>query len=211
MTIRVVIADDHPLLLSGLAQVLSAEHDFEVVARAVDGDAALDAIHRLDPDLLILDLYMPRKDGIAVLREIRREGLTTKVVILTATESEDAFTALRLGVRGLVLKDMAPRLLVQCARVVHGGGTWIEKNVAGKAVDRLVQRETGTRSVAKTLTRREADVARMVAQGMPTKHVASELSITEGTAKLHLHHVYAKLNISGRIALMRYMQRNGLA
>lgn len=210
MTIRIVIADDHPVVLDGLARLFGVERDFEVVASARNGDEALRAVRKFAPDILVLDLRMPGKDGIAVLGEMRRDGSTTKVVVLTAMENEDVLSAIRLGVRGVVMKDMALRLLVECVRIVHGGGRWIEKSAANRAVDRLLQRESGMRMMAKNLTPREVQVARMVADGLPSKHVAGKLAISEGTAKLHLHHIYSKLNLRGRVALMRYMQSHGV-
>ena len=167
-------------------------------------------VRQHSPDVLILDLRMPGKDGIAVLGELKRHPSLTKVVVLTATDNDDVLLAIRLGARGVVLKDMASRLLLECVRIVHSGGTWLEKSVAARAVDRLLQRENGIRSIAKTLTPREVEVARMFADGMQSKHVADKLSISEGTAKLHLHHIYTKLNLRGRVELVRYMQRHGL-
>lgn len=210
MTIRIVIADDHPVVLDGLVRLFSAERDFEVVASARNGDEALRALRKSEPDTLVLDLCMPGKDGIAVLGEMRRDGLTAKVVVLTAMESEDVLGAIRLGARGVVLKDMALRLLVECVRAVNAGGTWIEKSAASRVIDRMLQRESSVHMIAQSLTRREVEIARMVADGLPSKHVADRLAITEGTAKLHLHHIYSKLNVRGRVALVRYMQRHGL-
>jgi two-component system nitrate/nitrite response regulator NarL len=210
MTIRLVLADDHPIVLEGLEQLLSLEKDCEVVARAKNGDEALQAVRQFQPDVLVLDLRMPGTDGLAVLEEMRREALPTRVVILSAMNSDDLFEAIRLGARGVVLKDMAPRLLMQCVRTVHAGGKWLEKGVATSAVDKLLEREAGIKAVAETLTPRELQVARMIAKGVPSKTVASRLAITEGTAKLHLHHVYEKLKVEGRVELMRFMQSRGL-
>ena len=210
MTIRLVIADDHPIVLDGLEQLLSLEKDCEVVARARNGDEALRAVRQFQPDVLVLDLRMPGTDGLAVLGEMRREALPTRVVILSAMNDDDLFEGIRLGARGIVLKDMAPRLLIQCVRTVHAGGKWLEKGVAASAVDKLLEREAGIKAVAETLTPRELQVARMIAKGVPSKTVASRLAISEGTAKLHLHHVYEKLKVEGRVGLMRFMQSRGL-
>ena len=210
MTIRLVIADDHPIVLDGLANLFAQERDFAVVASARNGDEALQAVRQFAPDILVLDLRMPKKDGIAVLGEMRRIGLTAKVVLLTAMDNEDVLDAIKLGVNGIVMKDMALRLLVECVRTVHGGGRWIEKSAANRAIDSLLRRESGMRTIARNLTPRETQIAHMVADGMPSKHVAGRLAITEGTAKLHLHHIYSKLNLRGRVALVRYMQRYGL-
>ena len=211
MSIRLVVADDHPVVLDGLKQVFSFEPDFEIVAQARNGDEALDAVRQHHPDIAVLDIRMPGRDGLAVLREITREKLPTRVVILTAAGQDDVFDAIRMGVRGVVLKDMAPRLLVHCIREVHAGRRWLENGYATHAVEKLLQREAGTHDVAKALTPRELQIARMTVKGMPNKAIAEKLSITEGTAKLHLHHVYEKLKVSGRMALVQYLQNRGLA
>jgi DNA-binding NarL/FixJ family response regulator len=211
MSIRLVVADDHPVVLDGLTQVFSFEPDFQVVAQARNGDEALDAVRRHHPDVAVLDIRMPGKDGLAVIRELNREKLPTRVVVLTATGQDDVFDAIRMGVRGVVLKDMAPKLLVHCIREVHAGRRWLEKGYATHAVEKLLQREAGTRDVTKALTPRELQIAQMMAKGMHNKEIAEKLSITEGTAKNHLHHVYEKLKVDGRMALMQYLQSRGLA
>ena len=210
MTIRLVLADDHPIVLDGLEQLFLLEKDCEVVTRARNGDEALRAVRQFQPDVLVLDLRMPGMDGLAVLEEMRREALPTRVVILSAMNSDDLFEAIRLGARGVVLKDMAPRLLMQCVRTVHAGGKWLEKGVATCAVDKLLECEAGIKAMAETLTPRELQVARMIAKGVPSKTVASRLAISEGTAKLHLHHVYEKLKVEGRVGLLRFMHSRGL-
>jgi DNA-binding NarL/FixJ family response regulator len=211
MPIRLVLADDHPVVLDGLAQLFAAEKDFNVVARASNGDEALSALRRHEPDVLVLDLRMPGKDGLAVLRELRREGLSTRVVVLTAaSDNGDVFEAINLGVEGVVLKDMATSLLLRCVREVHAGKKWIERGVATDAVDALRHQQSSQRDIEKILTPREFQVARLTAKGHPNKVVAERLSITEGTAKLHLHHVYEKLGVDGRMALERFLRSTGL-
>jgi DNA-binding NarL/FixJ family response regulator len=211
MTIRIVLADDHPIVLDGLTQLFAAEADCQVVGRAANGEEALRAVRELRPDVLVLDLRMPRKDGLTVLREMKGDALPTRVVLLTAMDNDDVVHAIRLGVRGIMLKDMASRLLVQCVRAVYAGGKWLEKGHATQMVDTLLGREAGMHDIVTTLTPREREVAHMIAKGMHNKAIARKLSIGEGTAKLHLHHVYKKLNVDGRLGLMQYMQRRGLA
>lgn len=209
MNIRLVLADDHPIVLDGLVQLFSMEKDFDVVAWVTTGEEALQAVRKLLPDILVLDLRMPGLDGFGVLRQMKREELPTRAVVLTALDNGQGFEALRLGARGIVLKDMAPRLLVQCVRAVHAGRQWVEKGVATHAADTLLRREAGIRVMAEVLTPREIEVAQMIASGRSSKVIANELAISEGTAKLHLHHVYEKLNLDGRVALVRYMQSQG--
>jgi len=208
--IRLVLADDHPIVLDGLAQLFASEPDCEVVARASDGVEALAAVRKHRPDILVLDLRMPHMDGVAVLRELRQEALPTRVVVLTAVDSGGLLEAIRLGVRGVVLKDMATKLLVRAVREVHAGGKWIEKGIATRAMGTLLDREVAVEEIGHTLTARELEVARLTAKGHSNKVVAELLSITEGTVKLHLHHVYEKLGVDGRMALVRYLQSRGL-
>jgi len=208
--IRLVLADDHPVVLVGLKQLFALERDFQVLAGVSNGEEALKAVRELKPDILVLDLRMSGKDGLEVLREMQRGALATKTVVLTAFDNDDVVEAISLGAAGIVLKDMASRLLVQCVREVYAGGKWLERGVAARAVERMTRREASSRGMAETLTPREIEVARMVADGLPNKAIASRLAINEGTAKLHLHHVYEKLKLDGRWALMRYMQSKGL-
>src|SRR5262247_3183969 len=143
MAITLVIADDHPLILDAMENLFRLEKDLKVVARCLDGGAALEAVRLHRPDILVLDIQMPAKDGLMVLREMRKEKLLTRVVVLTATLNEEGLTeAVRLGVRGLVLKELAPKLLVQCIRKVHGGALWLEKRLATNTLEKLLQRET---------------------------------------------------------------------
>jgi DNA-binding NarL/FixJ family response regulator len=207
--IRLVLADDHPIVLDGLVHLFSTEPGFEVLARTTTGDEALAAVERYRPDIVVLDLRMPGKSGLEVLRAIKAARLPTRVVILTAAESDEVLQAIRMGVEGVVLKDMATQLLVRCVRAVHSGSKWIEKVLATRALDVLLAREAGGRDVATRLTPRELEIALLIAQGFSNKAVAARLSISEGTAKLHLHHVYEKLGVEGRVALAAYLRSKG--
>jgi len=208
--IRLVLADDHPIVLAGLTRLLSLEADFDLRGSAANGVEALRLVRELHPDVLVLDLRMPVKDGLTVLREMAREKLGTQVVVLTATDEAEVAEAIELGARGVMLKDMAPQLLVRCIREVASGRRWVDRTSATQTVNRLLQREAAVNALSRTLTSRELEVARMVGKGMHNKLVAAKLSITEGTAKLHLHHVYEKLQVDGRLGLIRYLQSHGL-
>ena len=211
MPIRLVIADDHPLVLDGLERLFQADPDFTVVARCRDGDEALRAAREHRPDLLILDIRMPGRDGLAVLREVRKEQLPTRVVLLTAEVDEDAVVeALRLGARGIVLKEMAPHMLVQCVRKVHAGEQWIERRSFGRALDKMLRREAGAREMGRRLTPCEIAITRMIAGGLRNKEVTEKLNSIEGTVKIHLHNIYEKLALDGRLALSLYARDKGL-
>lgn len=211
MPITVALADDHPLLLDGLEDLCRQEKDFKVVARCLDGEEALKAVRKHKPDILVLDMRMPVKDGFSVLREIKDEGRATRIVLLTAELDEnDVAEAIRLGARGLVLKDMMPKLLVQCIREVHAGRTWLERRSVSDALEKLLQRESGEHEAARLLTRREIEIVKFVAAGARNKEIAKKLFISEGTVKVHLHNIYQKLGLDTRIKLSRYAQEKGL-
>ena len=211
MPISVVLADDHPLVLDALENVFRLQEDIVVLARCADGVEALRAVREHRPDVLVLDIRMPEMDGLALMRELKKEKLPTHVVLLTAAlDEEEVLAAIRLGVKGVVLKEMAPRLLVQCVRTVHAGGDWLEMRSVRLALDKLLRREAGAREVARLLTPREIEIVRMVAGGLRNKEIAAKLHVNEGTVKLHLHHIYKKLGVDSRVALTLYAQGRGL-
>ena len=209
--IRVVVADDHPFILDGLEQLFRGESDIELVARAMNGEEALVAVETFRPDVLVLDVRMPRLDGIGLLRRLSDRGLPTRVVLLTASlDDARLLDAFRLGAKGLVLKESAPRLLVQSVRqVANGEESWNGKAIAG-ALRLMMQRQESAESVAGALTPRELEVTRMIAEGLRNKEIARRLDITEGTVKFHLHSIYEKLQIDGRYALISYARDHGI-
>ena len=211
MPITLVIADDHPLILDAMENLFRLEKDLKVVARCLNGDEALKAIRRHRPDILVLDIQMPAKDGLLVLREMRKEKLPTRVVILTATLNEEGLTeVVRLGVRGLVLKELAPKLLVECIRKVHAGALWLEKRLVGSALEKLLKREAERNEAVQLLTTREIEVIKQAALGLHNMEIAEKLFISEGTVKIHLYNIYQKLGVDSRTKLARYAQENGL-
>ncbi|MEK7220478.1 MAG: response regulator transcription factor [candidate division NC10 bacterium] len=211
MPISLVLADDHPIILDGLEMLFRAEQDFQVLARCVNGEETIQAVRQHRPDILILDIRMPGKDGLAVLREVKKDSLPTRAVLLTVgLDEDDLLEAIRLGVRGVVLKEMAPQMLVQCVRKVHAGEQWLEKRSVGRALEKMLLREAGERQVAGVLTPRELEIVRMVASGLRNKEIADSLSISEGTVKIHLHHIYEKLHLASRLELALYAQERGL-
>ncbi|MDD5320301.1 MAG: response regulator transcription factor [Methylococcales bacterium] len=211
MTINLVLVDDHPLVLNGLQQLFAVESEISVLACCTDGEQVLQTVIHYQPDILILDLKMPRKNGLAVLRELQKEKLPTKVVLLTAAlDDDEVLEAIRLGVRGVVLKEMAPQLLVQCVNKVHAGGEWLEKDSVGRALEKMLKRETEMQYITQILTRREIKLVKLVANGLSNKLIAEKLFIAEGTVKVHLHNIYDKLQVKSRVALTLYAQEKGL-
>jgi DNA-binding NarL/FixJ family response regulator len=211
MTISLVLADDHPIVLDGLESLFGHEPDLKVLARCLNAKETLRAVREHRPDVLILDLKMPKPGGLAVLREITKDHLSTRVVLFTDTLDEEALIeAVRLGVYGVVLKEMAPRLFVECVRKVYAGERWVEKRSLGHALETLIRREAGLREISGALTSREIEIVRQVAAELPNKEIAERLFISEGTVKTHLHNIYEKLRINNRRELTRYAQDKGL-
>jgi DNA-binding NarL/FixJ family response regulator len=211
MPIRLVLADDHPLILDGLENLFRLEPDFHVLDRCTDGVETLKAVRQHRPDVLILDIRMPGKDGLEVARDMQKEKLPTRVILLTAAlDDREMLQATRLGVKGVVLKEMAPQLLVQCVKKVYAGEQWIEKRSAARIMEKMLQREAGMREITEVLTDREMAIVRMVAGGLRNKEIADKLHISEGTVKVHLHNIFEKLKVDSRVALLRYVQGKGL-
>jgi DNA-binding NarL/FixJ family response regulator len=212
MSIRLVLADDHPFILDALEGLFRLEEDIEVVARCADGVQAIEAVRQNEPHGLILDMRMPGADGLAVMRALRDMGCQTWVVLLAGAVTDwELVECLRLGVRGVVMKEMAPAKLVQCVRSVQAGHVWVEEHSITKAIDLVLRREAGERELAGYLTRREIEIVQLVAAGLRNKDIARRLTVTEGTVKVHLHNIYTKLGVDGRMELLMYAREHGLA
>jgi DNA-binding NarL/FixJ family response regulator len=206
-TFSLVVADDHPLFLEAVARLFEREQDFVVTKRCRDGAAVLASVREHRPDLLVTDLRMPGLGGIEVLRTIAQELLDVPTVLLTAEISEnELLDALRLGVKGVVLKDMVPELLVRCARTVLAGESWLERNITGRALQRLLTHETARKRVETMLTARELELVNLVSEGLRNKQIAARLDITENTVKVHLHRIYEKLGVTTRVELANYIR-----
>ena len=212
MPIRLVLADVHPLMLRGLESLLTMEEGFTILASCVNGKDALKAVHEYLPDILILDILLPGKDGLAVLKEIHDQSLPVSVVLFTAAANEkQAIDSLQYGVKGIVLKERTPKFLVQCLRKVHCGSQCMGVQSFRLAMDILLRREKDLRAIQQRLSHREIEVAKMVAKGLRNKAIGEKLFISEGTVKLHIHKIYKKLNLQSRMDLFRYAQDTGLA
>jgi DNA-binding NarL/FixJ family response regulator len=208
---RIVIADDHPIIIEGLSQLFKRQSEFELVAAVSDGEKALEAVRLHKPDIIVLDVQMPKKDGLSVMREMIREGASTKVVLLTATlDDEGVLEAVDLGVWGLVLKESASTQLIDALRRVSMGLRAVDPTLVTSASSRSLSRREAKREIESLLSPRETDVVRMVAKGLRNKEIADKLSITEGTVKSYLHSIYEKLGVKGRVELTLLAQEKGL-
>jgi len=209
--ISIVLADDHPVVRRGLTQFFDEVEDLKVVAECADGEAALVEVRNHNPDVLIVDLRMPGASGLEVLRRLRTESIQPATIILAGNITDDEVVeAMRLGAKGVVLKEMAPMLLVQCIRKVAAGGVWLEKEAIGRALGKLLQGGGEASRARNILTPREIEIVRMVAEGWGNREVGERLFISEGTVKTHLHTIYEKLGLKGRVQLVAYVRENGL-
>lgn len=209
--IGLVFADAHPIILQGMRFLLRAERDLQILSCCTNDEDALAAVRLHQPAIVVLELDLPRKGGLALLRDIARQSLSTRAVLLTGSITIHQMTeAMHLGVRGVVLKDMPPHLLVQCIRQVHRGEMWLEESSIGAVVREMQQREEGLHELRQKLTPRELQVLQLVAKGLRNRDITTTLKISEGTVKIHLHNIYGKLGIRDRLQLALSARSHGL-
>ncbi|TCM15326.1 LuxR family two component transcriptional regulator [Novosphingobium sp. PhB165] len=202
--ITLVVCDDHPMILSGIQTLLGVDPELQVVATARDGETALRKIEEYQPDIALIDIYMPDLDGLDLLGRINRAGWPVRVVLLSAAISDaQVIEAIAAGAAGIVLKDIAPTTLVECLRKVARGGRWLPQHLVAAAINRRRAEEREV-SPFESLTPREWEVTRLLAKGMANRDIAGELAISLGTVKIHLHSIYSKLGADNRttVALM---------
>ncbi len=216
--IRVVIADDHPIVRDGLRKLLSLEDDIEVVGEAGDGNETLELVDKLDPDIVLLDLRMPNVDGLATLQSLQISPRRTRVIVLTASEDKNEFVqAMKLGCSGIVLKQTAPELIVKSIRKVHSGEIWLDSHTTAAVMRQFATAgsEIASSGSAKArerspLSAREREIVTFVAQGYKNKEMAEKMFISEQTVKNHLHNIFDKLGVSDRLELALYAIHKGL-
>jgi len=206
-SIRIVIADDHPLFRFGLRKFLEAQSDLTVVGEAQDGHQALAVVESGGVDVLLLDLAMPRLPGLDTLRELMESKNEVRTILLTAAVEKDQIAqALQLGARGVVLKDSATEVLLKAIRAVHVGQFWVGRESVGNLVDilrSLLFPEPGKGPAAKTygLTPREMEIISAIVTGSTNRDIARQFSISEITVKHHLSNIFDKLGVSNRLEL----------
>lgn len=206
--ITVLVADDHPLVLRGLTDLLADDPQFLVVRSCDNGLTALDAAKELTPDVAIVDFNMPGLNGLEFLKAVRAAHLPTRVVLLTAGMSDrDLFDVMASGPAGLVFKSAAADTLMACVRDVSAGKPWFPADGVDTAMARETYRRERGLELWQSLTERERDIAVLAARNLSNREIARILSITEGTAKIHLHNIYSKLHLESRDALAALIDR----
>jgi DNA-binding NarL/FixJ family response regulator len=218
--IRVVIADDQPLVRAGIAMLLNAEDDIAVVAEAADGEDALTQAHVQRPDVILMDVRMPGTDGVEATRAVIDQGLTTQndqpigVIILTTYDIDEAvYAALRAGASGFLLKDAAPTEIVAAIRAVAAGKAWLDPAITRRLINEFTTRpeqHAPTPTQMSQLTPREREVLKLLAQGLSNTEVARQLVISEATVKTHLARVMMKLGVRQKAQAVIAAYQTGL-
>ncbi len=213
--VKILIADDHPIFRDGLRRLLEAEKGFKVVAEACDGVEAVDFARKFQPEILLLDLAMPRRPGLEALRELNHQSAQVRVILLTAAaEREQIVEALQLGARGVVLKDCGTEILMRSIRAVLGGEYWVGR----EPVSNLLQYLRGLMESSTKLSRqkrfgltpRELDIVSAVVAGYANREIAEHFKISEDTVKHHLSNIFDKTGVSTRLELALFAVNQSL-
>jgi DNA-binding NarL/FixJ family response regulator len=210
--IRVVIADDHPIVRDGLKKLLLLEDDIDVVGEASDGREVLEMLQDQEPDVLLLDLRMPNLDALSVLQSMHQTDKKAKVIVLTASEDKNEFVqAMKLGCSGIVLKQTATELIVKSIRKVNSGEIWLDSHTTAAVMRQFAApgeiggpMSNGKSRERSPLSQREREIVQLVAQGYKNKEMAEKMFISEQTVKNHLHNIFDKLGVSDRLELALY-------
>jgi two-component system, NarL family, nitrate/nitrite response regulator NarL len=204
--IKLLIADDHAIFRDGLRKLLDSEEEITIVGEARNGAECIKMLGNLKPDILLLDLHMPDKDGFGVLEEVNFDTIPTRVIVLTAAEDDrDVVRAMRLGARGVLLKESAIDLLVKSIYRVHAGEIWLDSHMTAEVINTFsASSKSGVRSEKRLLSDREMEIVQLVTQGFQNKQIGKELFISENTVKNHLRNIFDKIGVSDRLEMMLY-------
>jgi len=209
VTIRILVVDDHPVVREGIAAMLARQPDLAVAGEAGDGLEAVEKAVALRPDVVLMDLQMPRLDGVEAIRRIRAQLPKTQVIILTTYDTDElVFQGIQAGARGFLLKDAPREELFRAVAAVHRGESLLQPSVAAKLIDRVNQLGASPPPAEDRLSDREMDVLRLMAKGQPNKEIAQALFISESTVKTHVASIFQKLGVRDRTeAVTQALQR----
>lgn len=210
MSIKVMLADDHILMREGIRQLLEFDGNISVIAEASDGEECIDKLLKSNPDVLLLDINMPKKNGIEVLQEIKNRNINVKVLILTVhNETEYLLKAVDIGVDGYILKDSESAELKKAINAVLNGESYIQPSLIPALNNRLIARDVDKDKID-SLTKRELEVLIQVANGMFNKEIATSLDISERTVKNHISNIFKKIDVSDRTQAAVFAIKNDL-
>ncbi len=210
-SIHVLIADDHAVVREGLRTLINIEPDMEVIGEAADGCAAVQQALELNPDVILLDMVMPRQNGLEAIAAIKEKQPDAKILVLTSFADDDkVFPAIKAGALGYLLKNSSPQRLLRAIRDVYQGEPSMSPDVAKKLMLEM-QRPAELPPTAEPLTEREVDVLRLIAQGLTNQEIAAKLVIGEGTVRTHVSNILTKLHLANRTQAALYALREGFA
>ncbi len=200
--IRIMVADDHPVVREGLAALINRQPGMEVIAEARDGAEAVEIFHKAHPDITMVDLRMPKMDGIQVIAKIREQTPDARVIMISTFDGdENIYQSLRAGAKGYLRKDADSETLVECIQAVNQGQSWVQPAVAQRLADRVSETE---------LSPRELQVLQLMVNGRTNKEIGNSLDIGEGTVKIHVNHVLKKLGVKGRTEAINIALKRGI-
>ena len=209
--IRIVVADDHPIVREGLAAVLGTQPDFNVIGQVGSGADVVTRVTELEPDVLLLDLEMPDMDGVEALRRLRESHVPVRVIVFTAYDTDERILgAVRAGAQGYLLKGVPREEVFQAIRVVHAGNSLLQPIVASRLLRQVSQAGTPGVDGARALTTREMDVLRLLMRGLQNKEIAHELVVTERTVKFHVSSILMKLGAGNRTEAVAIATKQGI-
>ena len=210
--IRILIADDHAIVREGLRALIDTEPGMELVGEAADGVEAVLKARSLQPDVILLDLVMPRKDGIEAIADIKRENLEARILVLTSfAEDEKVFPAIQAGALGYLLKDSSPQELLKAIREVDRGESSLHPTIARKLIRELNRPPENLPPTEEPLTEREVEVLSLVARGLSNQEIADRLVVSERTVRTHVSNILGKLHLANRTQAALYAVQEGLA
>ena len=210
-SIRVLIADDHAIVREGQRALIETEPGMELIGEAADGVEAVHMARTLQPDVILLDLLMPRKGGVEAIQEIKAQNAEARILVLTSfAEDEKVYAAIKAGALGYLLKDASPQEILAAIRDVHRGEPSMPPIIAHKLMSEL-QRTSNLPPTEDPLTERELEILKLVAQGLPNLEIAERLVISERTVRTHVSNILAKLHLANRTQVALYALREGLA
>jgi NarL family two-component system response regulator LiaR len=209
--ISVLLVDDHAVVRNGLRNYLEIQEDIEIAGEAENGLEALEKVRLLHPDIVLMDLVMPKMDGIEATRQINAANTTTKVIVLTSfSEDDQVFSAIKAGATGYLLKDVSPADLVKAIRATYQGESQLHPDIVNKLMQEFANQPVEPKRIHGNMTERELEVLGLIARGMSNREIAQSLTISEKTVKAHVGSILSKLHLKDRTQAAIYAHQNGL-